>query len=137
MHRSSRWLLFAASVAVASAARAGPSIYRCEINGVVTFADRPCGAEATTYSPDTTRVSTYEAPPSRSISATKAAPKKRLVRTSIAEAQSKAAEECRRIDAALRDIRSKQRAGYGAKEGERMKERQRALSERRRTKRCR
>jgi len=129
--------LFAVTFTIASSASADAAIFRCEIGGVTTFSDRPCGAESTTYAPTADRVSTYEAPPlSKQPARAATRPQKRAARTSIAREQQKLAEECRRIEATLRDIRSKQRAGYTAKEGERLKARQKTLNERRKAKRC-
>lgn len=44
---------------------------------------------------------------------------------------------CARLEQGLRDVRSKMRTGYGAKEGERLKQRQRQLNNRRRLEKCR
>jgi hypothetical protein len=44
---------------------------------------------------------------------------------------------CARLEQALRDVRNKMRAGYGAKQGERLKMRQRQLDQRRRLEKCR
>lgn len=138
MDRLACSIVLAWAVAVASAAYADDPIFRCKVDGVTTFSDRPCGNESTSYSPATERVSTYEAPPvSKDAVRAVKKPKKRVARSSIAEDQRKHAEECRRIEASLREIRSKQRAGYSAKEGERLKARVQILNERRKAKRCR
>jgi hypothetical protein len=50
--------------------------------------------------------------------------------------QAKHAAECRRIRESLGAVRDKMRAGYNAKQGERLKERERKLNESRRAKRC-
>jgi hypothetical protein len=117
---------------------ASPPIYRCEINGVMTFSDRPCGAQSTAYEPEAARVSTYDASP-----VPKEAARARLqsnrsaaTRSSIAADQLKRAEQCERIRTGLREIRSKMRAGYNAKEGERLKARYSKLNEQRRAERC-
>ena len=117
---------------------AAPGIYRCEVAGVATYQDRPCGEASAQYEPDTARVSTY-APPAASRTPT-GAPRKPVrrdsARASIAQAQAKRAEECRRIAASLEDIKAKARAGYNAKEGERMRVRRAKLDEQRRAHKC-
>lgn len=44
--------------------------------------------------------------------------------------------KCAKLDQSLRDVRSKMRAGYGVKEGERLKARQRQLAGQRRMQKC-
>jgi hypothetical protein len=44
--------------------------------------------------------------------------------------------KCAKLEQRLRDVRSKMRGGYGAKEGERLKARQRQLNGQRRTQKC-
>jgi hypothetical protein len=123
---------------VATASAASP-IYRCVVSGVTTFSDRPCAADSSEYVPDDQRVSTVKvehvAPPTLARSATRAkgsAPGN----ASIAADQLKHKDECARIDRSLGDIRSKMRAGYDGKEGERLRERQRKLTLDRREKKC-
>ena len=129
----------AAASLLSYAAQGEASIYRCVVGGVVTFADRPCGAEATTYQPDIDRVSSYTAPPapSEAPSMRSSTKKRTTARSSTAANQVGRAAECDRIQTALRDIRAKMRAGYNAKEGERLKARQAKLNDRRRAQRCR
>lgn len=116
-------------------------IYRCEVAGVVTFADLPCDSTAREYEADASRVSTYAAQPVSKVTAAGAKQRKSAKRggaaTSAVDSQAKQAAECARISGSLRDIRSKMRSGYSAKQGERLKERQTKLEERRRAKRCR
>lgn len=115
------------------------TIYRCERDGVTTFSDRPCGADAQTYEPDMSRVSEYEAVPAAFTARvqSKSAPEKHpRSEPSIAEMQAKHAAECRRIHESLGAVRDKMRAGYNAKQGERLKERERKLNQSRREKRC-
>jgi hypothetical protein len=126
------------SLQVAGASAASP-IFRCEVSGVTTFSDRPCSAESTEYVPDDQRVSTvtveHAAAPTQTRPARRAersAPSK----SSIAADQLKHKEECARIDRSLGEIRSKMRAGYDGKEGERLRERQRKLTLDRRGKKC-
>ena len=120
-------------------ASAGSPIYRCELNGVKTFSDRPCAADSSEYVPDDQRVSTVKvehvAAPIPSRPATRA--KRSAPGTgSIAADQLKHKKDCARIDRSLGEIRSKMRAGYDAKQGERLRERQRKLTLDRREKKC-
>jgi hypothetical protein len=113
------------------------TVFRCVVNDVVTFSDRPCGDDAKTYEPDDARFSAVTAPPtSKPAASLRAAKPKRIKSGSIAADQMKHAESCARIDRSLRDIRSKMRAGYDAKQGERLNERQRKLNQQRRDERC-
>jgi hypothetical protein len=122
----------------AESARATATIYRCEVDGVATFSDRPCGDQSSAYEPEAALVSTYTAPPaSVAPDSAKSSRPKPARRSSIAADQAKRAEECQRIQASLRDIRSRMRAGYSAKEGERLRVRQEKLEDRRRSQRCR
>lgn len=114
-------------------------VFRCTMDGVTTFSDRPCGTDAEAYESDGARISTFQAPPVTATS--KSSPKRRAIESkrknaSIAIAQAKHAERCARIERSLRDIRSKMRAGYGAKQGERLNERHRKLTAQRREQRC-
>lgn len=114
-------------------------IYRCESEGGVVYSDRACEADADPHEIDDSRVTVYtpepvadRAPPARAAKPPKprrAKPKKAV---DAGEQQSK----CARIEQGLRDIRTRMRAGYGVKEGERLKARQRQLSEQRRARKC-
>lgn len=113
-------------------------VFRCTVDGVVTFSDKPCGADARPYEVDDAAISTFTPSP---VSATS----KKVARTdratnssreSIAAAQAKHAETCARIEGSLRDIRAKMRAGYDAKQGERLNARERKLTAQRREQRC-
>jgi hypothetical protein len=113
------------------------TIYRCDINGTVTFADRPCGADAQKFEPNLDRVTNYEPVATHVVSEVHSRPVKQAQSDpSIAQLQAKHAEECRRIRESLGTIRSKMRAGYNVKQGERLKERERKLNESRRAKHC-
>src|SRR5688572_2697192 len=139
-----RRLVVLAAIAVivsfhAARASAASPIYRCEMNGVKTFSDRPCAADSSEYVPDDQRVSTVKvehvaAPiqPRPAKRAKRSAPGK----SSIAADQLKHKEDCARIDRSLGEIRSKMRAGYDAKEGERLRDRQRKLTLDRRGMKC-
>lgn len=118
-----------------------PVIYRCEILGVTTFSDRPCDSSATTYQPDSSRISTYDPP---AISAAdpgsrQAQPHKRRAqaRHSAVAAQAKRAAACARVRQSLKELRTRMRTGYSAKQGERLKERKAELERRWRVDRCR
>jgi hypothetical protein len=116
---------------------AEPTVFRCVVNDVVTFSDRPCGADAQTYEADTARFSTITPTPSSKGHGTHSKKSKRKSHgESIAAAQAKHRETCSRIDRSLREIRSKMRAGYDVKQGERLNERQRKLSQQQREERC-
>lgn len=130
-------LLISSPPADAMPARA---IYRCKAADVVTFSDRPCAAGAQEYKADSSRISTYAAPPAAQTAAAKPKQKQRPKKAAPGPArasQAKHEADCDRLRGALRDIREKMRRGYGAKEGERLKERQAKLEQRRRVQRCR
>jgi hypothetical protein len=135
---------FAATVFVPSHAEplSERAIYRCESAGAVTFSDVPCDSTASEYQADASRVTTYTAPPASKVAASEVKQKKQSAKRKAASGSSvddraKQAAECARISGSLRDIRSKMRSGYGVKEGERLKQRQAKLEERRRAKHCR
>lgn len=120
---------------------AQPTIYRCTVNDTVVFADRPCGENAQQYDISAERVSSYtpvevKASSTSRSSATAVRTVKATAHESIAAAQARQAETCTRIQRSLDDIRSTMRAGYRAKQGERLRERQQKLSEQRRALRC-
>jgi hypothetical protein len=132
------WACAGASAVAAPLVNAAAEIYRCEIAGVATYEDRPCSANAARYVPDAARINTYAPPPVRSDAPPGShKPRRRgAPRASIAAEQRKHAEECRRIEDSLRDIQSKMRSGYNAKEGERLRARKAKLAERRRAHKC-
>jgi hypothetical protein len=113
-------------------------IYRCTVGGVTTFSDRPCAAESAPYEPDTSRISTYDPPPANR-TATSAAPARPTLprrRASGAEDQARRAAACERIRNGLRDVAARMRAGYDAKQGERLRERKTKLDQQRRAQKC-
>jgi Domain of unknown function (DUF4124) len=123
-----------------ASASAASTIYRCEMNGVKTFSDRPCAADSPEYVPDDQRVSTVKVEGVPSLTQTRPAARSKASapgKGSIAADQLKHKEGCARIDRSLSEIRSKMRAGYDAKQGERLRERQRKLTLDRREKKCR
>jgi hypothetical protein len=116
----------------AAAIAADRPIFRCETPTGIVFADRPCGATSQPYSPDLATVSvmsTVQADPVK----VRPAPKPR---TSAVATRDSKAESCARIEQSLRKILSAQRAGYTAKQGERLNERKRDLDNQRRALRC-
>lgn len=132
-------VLFAAQTAFEAAATPTfPSaVYRCVVEEVVTFSDRPCDEEAKHYVPASEWVSTVEVEkPSASAPRTPARKAPSSPTNSIAAAQKKHKEECARLEDALREVRSKLRAGYDVKQGERLKDRNRKLNADLRSKRC-
>ena len=123
----------------AARASAASPIYRCEVNGVKTFSDRPCAADSSEYVPDDQRVSTVKVEGVPSPALTRPAARSKAPapgRGSIAADQLKHKEDCARIDRSLGEIRSKMRAGYDAKEGQRLRDRQRKLTLDRRGMKC-
>ena len=139
----SRILPLAAVLIAWQQAAATPArvIYRCQAAEAVTFSDRPCAAEAQEYEADSSRISTYAPPAAAQPVAARAKQKQRPKRTSASASsqasQAKHAADCDRMRTSLKDIRARMRSVYGAKEGERLKERQARLERRRRAQRCR
>lgn len=116
-----------------------PTIYRCDSDGAVIYSDRPCAADATVHENDGSRVTVYAAPPSSGAAPTApgrpAAHKTKAARPAGVGLEQRRSQ-CAKLDQALRDVRTKMRTGYRVKEGERLKARQRQLSERRRSEKC-
>ena len=122
-----------------SSLAAAATIYRCESAGGLVFSDRPCAANAEIHKTDGGRVTVYDAPP---ISKRASAPRPKVSNAARSARKSAAARvkhqaACAKLEASLREVRSRLRTGYGVKEGERLKTRQRQLAERRRTEKCR
>ncbi|MGH8188328.1 MAG: DUF4124 domain-containing protein, partial [Steroidobacteraceae bacterium] len=117
------------------------AIYRCEAQGVTIFSDRPCDESARVYTPDSSRISTYDAPPAAQVvdrGRKQSKPRKARARTSAGvDSAAKRAAACDKVRNALKDIRARMRAGYSAKEGERLREREQALRLRWRADKCR
>lgn len=131
--------LCAASLALLSSIAGAETIYRCESAGGPVFSDRPCAADAAVHATDDSRVTVYDALP---ISKRASEPRSRASAAGKSTRKSAAADErhrvaCAKLEQSLRDVRTKLRTGYGVKEGERLKARQRQLAERRRTQKCR
>jgi hypothetical protein len=141
--RGGAWLmgLLAVTIQTVDACAADRAIYRCTVNGVAVFSDTPCATDAQIYELDTSRISTYSsaATVNAQVSPVRIKNKPPRARTvdSIATDQARHAAQCVKISDSLRELRSKMRAGYGAKQGERLRERQLKLENRRRTEKCR
>lgn len=119
------------------------TIFRCEIAGVRTFSDRPCGSAPAT-GPGTIELgplNILESSTAAAVSSPAKAKKTSTPRTaasqrSVAAGAAAKAGACGRIQQSLRKITSKMRAGYTAKEGERLRERKKDLEEKGRAQRC-
>lgn len=118
---------------------AQPVIYRCEGQGGVVYSDRACAAGADPHELDDSRVTIYtpepvadRASPAPSTKPSKSRRPKPKKLADPAEQRS----DCAKLDRGLRDIRARMRAGYGVQEGERLKARQRQLTEQRRAQKC-
>jgi hypothetical protein len=142
-------IIVAAAVLAGTLLATGPAcadagtrpIYRCEVQGQSVFSDRPCGLDANTYEADTARVSITQsvaAPVQAAASPTKESkPAIRRRGSAGGNEVARRAAACERIESGLREIRTRMRAGYSAKQGERLKERQHELQAKRKAARCR
>jgi hypothetical protein len=119
------------------------TIYRCESAGGLVFSDRPCAANAGIHETEDGRVTVYDAPPiSKRASEPRSEPGKAAglaQKRAAAHAKHLAKHQatCAKLKESLREVQTRLRTGYGVKEGERLKTRQRQLAERRRTEKCR
>jgi hypothetical protein len=115
-------------------------IYRCVDENGPVYSDQPCAANADPHEIDDSRVTVYTPPPAQkggAVQATSARPAKASRAKAVRLPDpAKHAAACARLQQALRDVRTKMRTGYGAKEGERLKARRRQLEERRRIEKC-
>ena len=123
---------------LAQSAAAQSAIYRCVVDGGTVFSDRPCDAGAEPHEIDDSRVTVYTPPANdkRATSAAVKAPKPQRPKAGRGPDPAKHKAACAKLDQALRDVRAKMRSGYRAKEGERLKARQRQLDDRRRLEKC-
>jgi hypothetical protein len=128
---------------LSSMVAAAETIYRCESTGGLVFSDRPCAPNAQIHKTEDGRVTVYDAPP---ISERASQPRSKPAKTAQsaqkraaahAKHQAKHQATCAKLTQSLREVQTKLRTGYGVKEGERLKTRQRQLAERRRTEKCR
>ena len=112
------------------------TIYRCPDQTGTVYSDRPCAENAAPHQIDDSRVTVYKPPPMSSTTSAKPTKAKRAKAGRLPD-PAKHEAACARLEQGLRDVRTKMRTGYSAKEGERLKERQRQLDNRRRTEKCR
>jgi hypothetical protein len=131
-----RWLLPAAPFLLLFTAPATAAIYRCEANGVPVYSDRPCAEGAQPHEVDSSRVTVYESEQAPAQHAGKEPTRKPKTHPRAAQDPAKHKATCDKLNDSLRDIRTKMRTGYGIKEGERLKARQRDLAGRRRALKC-
>lgn len=144
------FLLLAALPPLLSAAEDEPppgaapsrSIYRCRVDGLLTFSDTPCDPGARQYVPDSSRISTYAPADFAEVQTTprsqSRSPRERIKREPDPGIQrARQADECARLSRSLQDIRSRMRAGYGAAKGEQLRQREAKLQARRRMQKCR
>jgi hypothetical protein len=117
---------------------AAAAVYRCTVHDVTVFSDRPCEPDAATYEADTSRVSTYSPPPPSSATQPVPQPRTRRSRAPAAAGadQARHAADCERLGNALKDVAARMRAGYNARQGERLRERKARLEGQRRAKKC-
>lgn len=113
------------------------AIYRCDTDVAVIYSDRACAPGAKPHEIDDSRVTVYESPPTaeRAAKAASNTTRKPKTRKVTADHEQRAAR-CDKLNDSLRDVRTKMRTGYGVKEGERLKARQRRLTEQRRAEKC-
>ena len=136
------WLCWiAACLGFDGSARAdSPLVYRCELQGQRVFSDRPCDGAVQVIALDQARTNIYQHRKYDerlfSLASSKRAGTKTAKRAAPIEDEDKRRAVCTRIDQSIDGVRSKQRAGYRAKEGVRLDERLRRLEEERRVKRC-
>jgi hypothetical protein len=115
-------------------------IFRCEAYGRVIYSDQPCVTAPSTEVVLQPANSYHADPAPVSPSARKfVEPDARSNREAeaIAAEQQRAKLNCQRLADQLANIENTMRSGYSAKQGERLRERQRQLEQRRRTERCR
>jgi len=117
------------------------TIYRCQIAGVGTFSDRPCGDSVEQYDAGLSRLSILDspaAPPRTAERKPERAPRPQRNRTDNAEdtVQAKKAAACRHSQDSLHKISEQMRTGYSAKQGERLRTRKKDLEAKRRSLGC-
>jgi hypothetical protein len=141
--RFARRSLCAGALALFGTVAGAETIYRCEGAGGLVFSDRPCAADAEIHKTDDGRMTVYDAPPiSERASEPRSTPAKAprsAKKSAAAHAKHLAKHQaaCAKLNQSLREVQTRLRTGYGVKEGERLKTRQRQLAERRRTEKCR
>lgn len=131
-------VLGAGLLMLAQASTAQPAIYRC-VGETVVYTDRPCESGADPHEIDDSRVSIYTpAPAAKRTSVAKPSKPAKAKRAKPRRAADpdRHRAQCASLDQGLRDVRSKMRRGYGVREGERLKTRQRQLKRQRRAQKC-
>jgi hypothetical protein len=141
------WLSAGASMG-AHAQSATAKIFRCEVDGRVTFSDRPCGGplDEVAIGP----VNTFKAidsDPSQKPPSTLGVPNANGPKIASGTAGSMAAEQlrqkqqeqqrCQQLSSRLEDLQAKLRSGYTAKQHNSLQQRRRRLEEQIRQSRCR
>jgi hypothetical protein len=120
-------------------ALAAVAIYRCTVQDVTVFSDRPCESDAARYEPDSSRVSTYSPPPPGPSPepVLQRRPRREHASAAAGADQVRHAADCERLRNSLKDVAARMRAGYNAKEGEQLRKRKAKLEGQRRAKKCR
>jgi hypothetical protein len=132
-------MLVLGSLLLTHPAGAQTTIYRCVGEGGTVYSDRPCAQNADLHEIDDSRVTVYTPPTAAKRSATPAAARPTKARPAKKARLPDPARHrlaCARLEQSLRDVRTRMRTGYGVKEGERLKTRQRQLDQRRRLEKC-
>jgi len=109
-------------------------VYRCVVNDVTIFSDQPCDAAAQRYEPEAA-LNTSDAPARTPARAVRTEPQRSKIRIEPQKLR-KQAEMCASLTQSLAEIRSKMRAGYRAKEGEKLREREAKLKQQARREKC-
>ena len=128
------------SLLLTHSAEAQTTVYRCTGESGTVFSDRPCAVDAHPHEIDDSRVTVYtpaSRPEQPSTQAAAKPTKARAPKQIRLPDPAKHRLACARLEQSLRDVRTKMRSGYGVKEGERLKMRQRQLDQRRRLEKCR
>lgn len=133
-------VLVCGSLLLTEASGAQTAIYRCTDENGPVYSDQPCVLNADPHEIDDSRVTVYTPvptdKPAPATTATKPAKAKRAKAVRLPD-PAKHEATCAKLEQTLRDVRTKMRTGYGAKEGERLKARRRQLDDRRRMEKCR
>lgn len=115
-------------------------VYRCAGAAGTVYSDQPCAEDADPHEIDDSRVTVYTPAAANKLPRAKAVAKPTKAKAAKQVRVADPAEHrlaCARLEQSLREVRNKMRAGYGAKQGERLKMRQRQLDQRRRLEKCR
>jgi hypothetical protein len=144
MHaRMGLWIVgpsIAAALLVATHAKSGDKMFRCESGGKITYSDRGCGnATEQVIEPGALNSFTAEPAAKRTLAAksSSSGADRKARNSSIAIEQQKEQLKCQRLADRLTNIEVKLRRGYTLEEGERLREQRRQLEQQRRTERCR